>query len=91
MPCPTHDACISWTATSEYTDNTPITRPITYKILRNGVMVSTTISVSTQLVNEPTGRQCYRVVATVDNVDSAQSNEICRTIRLETPTDGGIE
>ena len=91
LPPTSNDVCVEWTVASTYTDGSAISRPVTYQVLRNGVPVTTTALVSITLVKEPLGRQCYRVVAIVDNVHSAQSNESCKHIRSPAPTDGSIE
>lgn len=94
MSCPQvppHDVCLEWTAPSTFVAGNPILDPITYKLYRNGLLVGSLALTTTTITNEQTGRQCYRVTAVVNGVESTQSNELCKTVKLEAPTNGAIE
>lgn len=91
MACPSHDACITWVAPVTRTNGTTITGPLTYNIYRNGIKVGTVSTPSIQLVNEPTGRQCYTITAVEAAAESGFSNQSCKQIKLEAPTDGRVD
>ena len=51
-----------------------------YKIYRNGTLVSTTTSTSYVDSNLSSGTYCYQVSSVYNNVESPRSNESCQTI-----------
>ena len=96
--CPSNDVCFTIGAVTTYVGGTPIpaTKVVSYRIYREtspGTFVSalTTLSLTPVLVNEPRGLQCYVATAIVDNVESARTSKVCKTVRLPAPTDGKIE
>lgn len=94
---PSTDACLEWSASTHWTDGTPITGTITYTVWRATANpdvftnLGQTTTLQRVLRNEPRGVQCYRITATVSGVTSAFTKPACKTIRFGGPTDGAIE
>lgn len=92
-PYPISDACLQWTAPTQFTDGTaiPAGTPITYRVYRDGVVALTTTQLYAELKFEKPGNRCYAVSAVVNNAESALSAPGCKLIKLAAPTNGSFE
>lgn len=90
-PFASTDACLSWSAPTQYTDGTPVTKPVSYRVYRDGVLAATTTQLFHEFKNEASGQRCYYVTAVVESVESLPSGTGCKLVRPAAPTDGGIE
>lgn len=96
---PTTTACVQWLAPTKWSDETPITTPISYNVWRLSTTVPATVTLIKQtsatdsgvLPAQPRGKQCYIVTAVVLGVESTPSNQGCKKIGFPGPTDGKIE
>lgn len=97
--CPSSQACLTWSAPTQFTDSTsiPSSATITYRIYRRtgtGPLVALQPDISTRaatLANQPRGSNSYYVTAIVGGAESAPSNVVVKTIRFGGPTEGAIE
>jgi hypothetical protein len=88
-------ATITFSRPTSYTDGTPIasTTALSYKVFQGAkgstskTLVGTITATSTTINSglQP-GETCWQVVVTANGVDSAQSNEACKTFAFP-PTD----
>lgn len=86
---------ISWNRPVKYMDGSslPASEPLTYQVYRNGIMLHTTTGLTTLLLDEPPGLQCYtvtaKVVATGKESDH-QNPPGCKMQVFDGPTEGSI-
>jgi hypothetical protein len=93
-PYPSTDACLTWTAPTQYVGGAliPANKVIAYRVYRdNAEYVTTVTNLYLDLKAEPSGNRCYYVTAVVDGVESAPSAKPCKLIRPAAPTGGSIE
>lgn len=96
LACTGRMVCVSWDEVTQNTDNTPARIPLKYRVYRllgeSMTRLAETTLLTTVLVDEPLGLQCY-VVTAVDSLglESAPSDPACKTVRSEGPTDGRFE
>lgn len=99
QPCPQPMTCLCWTASTTWTDGTPITVPVTYNVHRGDttpVLIASTQELKISLPHEPAGWTCYRLTATAKDskgvaLTSIFTNPACTMVKLAAPTDGAIE
>lgn len=89
-------ADVSWTPSTVMTNGAAITGAVTYTLSRVSATGTGKVLYSGPLLaftarNEPVGTQCYVVTATVADVVSVASNQACKKLRLDAPTDGALE
>lgn len=82
---------LDWEAPITWTDGTPIVTPITYNVYRGSSQVTTVTGTTWTSSAEPRGNQCYTVTAVTLNKESDQSNQKCKYVTFQGPSDGSIE
>jgi hypothetical protein len=70
------ETVISWTAPTEFTDNTKINKIDEFRIYINDDPVSVSGDKSTYSVNLPAGNHSFYVTAVVNNIESSASNTV---------------
>ncbi len=81
------EVTVSCTAPTEYTDNTPINQDELkiFNIYRDGVNVAQVNDVCLYVESLTPATYKYKVSVTINGIESAQSNEVTKTIVYPTP------
>lgn len=90
-PYPSTEVCLRWSAPTQYTNGSPITTPLTYRIYVDGVAVAETSALYYRVTNLRSGTRSFNVTALTNGQESAPSGTGYKTIRPAAPTDGTIE
>jgi hypothetical protein len=83
-------AVLTWTAPTLNTDGTTITGAITYSVYKGATGAETFFTAgitttATTLAGTPGTTQCFQVTAVVNGVESAKSNEVCKSFPNPVP------
>jgi hypothetical protein len=77
------DSTLTWKPVTQYTDNTAITKPVTYNVYQNkgATPIVSGLTVLTHVIKgHAYGTFCFAVTATVEGVESDRSTEGCKTV-----------
>lgn len=89
-------ALLWWTAPTLMDDGSAIAGALSYRVYRGPKgapksFVAQTSALTIRLERQPLGEQCYALTAVLGTLESMRTNEVCKTMRLDPPTDGSIE
>lgn len=73
------DATVTWDAPMTFTDGTPISGSVLYKLYDRVGLINTTTATSFYVGGAAADRNCWTITATVNGQESAHSVEACKT------------
>lgn len=73
-----YESTLAWGAVTEFTDGTPITTPVTYRIYIDTALLNTVTGANTFYVGSYSNpKACFTVRAVVNGEESADSPKFC--------------